>query len=77
MCRTLDFAMDRDRAELMRRVAAGEYVVDPHAVAGAMLSRAPVRDLLLRSGAVLEPGELDRLASGTHEPDAGAGPDPA
>ena len=69
--------MDTDRAELMRRVAAGEYVVDPHAVAGAMLSRAPVRDMLLRSGPVLEPGELDRLAAGADEADPAAGSDPA
>ena len=69
--------MDRDRADLMRRVAAGEYVVDPYAVAGAMLSRAPVRDLLLRSDSVLEPADLDRLAPGPEEPDAGPGPDPA
>lgn len=69
--------MDEERAELMRRIAAGEYVVDPHAVAGAMLSRAPVRDLLLRSDSVLEPGELDRLAARPDEHDAGAGSDPA
>jgi hypothetical protein len=69
--------MDGDRAELMRRVAAGEYVVDPHAVAGAMLSRAPVRELLLGSDAVLEPGEPNGLARGADERDAGAGPDAA
>jgi hypothetical protein len=69
--------MDRDRAELMRRIAAGEYVVDPHAVAGAMLSRAPVRDMLLRSDAVLEPADLDRHAARADERDPGAGSDPA
>ncbi len=69
--------MDRDRTELMRRVAAGEYVVDPHAVARAMLSRAPVREMLLRSDAVLEPGELDRLSAGADEHDPRAGSDPA
>ena len=69
--------MDRDRTELMRRVAAGEYVVDPHAVAGAMLSRAPVRDLLMGSGEVLEPGDLDRLAPRADEHEPGAGSDPA
>jgi hypothetical protein len=69
--------MERDRAELMRRVAAGEYVVDPHAVAGAMLRRAPVREMLLGSGEVLEPGELDRLAPGAEDRDAGPGRDPA
>ena len=69
--------MDQDRAELMRRVAAGQYVVDPHAVAGAMLSRAPVRNLLLGSEEVLEAGDLDRLASGAEEHDARSGSDPA
>jgi hypothetical protein len=69
--------MDRDRAELMRRIAAGEYVVDPHAVAGAMLSRAPVRDMLLRSDPVLEPGELDRDATGTDERNPRTGSDAA
>jgi hypothetical protein len=65
-----------DRTELMRQVRAGEYVVDPHAVAGAMLSRAPLRDLLMGSE-VLEPREVDGLAAGADEPDAGAGLDPA
>jgi hypothetical protein len=37
-----------DRAELMRQVRAGEYVVDPHAVAGAMLSHASTREMLMR-----------------------------
>jgi hypothetical protein len=69
--------MDRDRAELLRRIAAGEYVVDPHAVAGAMLSRAPVREMLLRSDSVLEAGELDRDAAGPDERDRRAGSDPA
>ncbi len=38
-----------DRAELMRQVRAGQYVVDPHAVAGAMLRRPGVREALLGS----------------------------
>ena len=66
-----------DRAELMRQVRAGEYVVDPHAVAGAMLSRSPVRDLLLGSAQVLEPGDLDGSSAGADEPDARPGADPA
>ena len=66
-----------DRAELMRQVRAGEYVVDPHAVAGAMLSRAPVRDLLLGPAQVLEPGDLDRGPAGADESDARPGADPA
>jgi hypothetical protein len=33
-------------SELTRRVRAGEYVVDAHAVAAAMLRRPAVRELL-------------------------------
>jgi hypothetical protein len=66
--------MDKD--ELMRRVRAGEYVVDPYAVAGAMLERRHVRQALLGSE-VFEPAEVERLAPGTDEPDPPAGPDPA
>jgi hypothetical protein len=67
-----------DRAELMRQIRAGEYVVDPHAVAGAMLSRAPVRDLLMRSDPVLEPGEIDGLPAGSDDREPGRpGSDPA
>ena len=66
-----------DRAELMRQVRAGEYVVDPHAVAGAMLSRPPVRDLLLGSAQVLEPGDLDRDSAGADDGDARPGAHPA
>ena len=65
-----------DRAELMRQVRAGEYVVDPHAVAGAMLSRGPLRDFLM-SSEVLEAAERDGLAAGADEPDARPGADPA
>jgi hypothetical protein len=60
----------------MRQIRAGEYVVDPHAVAGAMLSRGPLRDLLMRSE-VLESGEGDRVAAGSDEPHARTGLDPA
>ena len=59
-----------DRAELMRQVRAGEYVVDPHAVAGAMLGHRAVRQALL-SSEVLEPAELDEPAAGTDEPRSG------
>lgn len=65
-----------DRAELMRQVRAGEYVVDPYAVAGAMLARRPVREALL-SAEVLEPGDLDGPSAGPNEADARPGPDPA
>jgi hypothetical protein len=65
-----------DRGELMRQVRAGEYVVDPHAVAGAMLSRGPLRELLM-SSEVLEPREGDGLPAGSDEPHARSGLDPA
>ncbi len=65
-----------DRAELMRQVRAGEYVVDPYAVAGAMLGRRSIREALL-SDRVLEPGDLDRAPVRTDEPDARPGADPA
>lgn len=66
-----------DRAELMRQVRAGEYVVDPYAVAGAMLGRRHVREALLSSEPVLEPGDVDRLAAGADEDDAASGRNPA
>lgn len=66
-----------DKQELMRKVRAGEYVVDPYAVAGAMLERRHVRQALMSSDEVLEPAEVDRLADGTDDPDSLAGPDSA
>ena len=73
-----------DRAELIRQVRAGEYVVDPHAIAGAMLSHASTREMLMSrprrdggSGAVLEPRQVDRLAAGADEGDPASGPDAA
>ena len=66
-----------DRAELMRQVRAGEYVVDPHAVAGAMLERRHVREALLSSEPVLEPADVERLAPGPDERDPGSGSGPA
>ena len=66
-----------DSAELMRQVRAGEYVVDPYAVAGAMLSRRHVREALMSSEPVLEPGDVDGLAAGSDEADARPGTDPA
>ena len=52
--------------ELKRQVAAGEYVVDPDAVAGAVMKRL---------SEVLEPRELDRPSIRPEEPDAAAGDD--
>ena len=67
-------AMDKD--ELMRKVRAGEYVVDPHAVAGAMLARPHLRRALTGSE-VLEPADVDRPPTRPDDPDARSGPDPA
>ncbi|MDQ3933555.1 MAG: hypothetical protein M3340_02870 [Actinomycetota bacterium] len=57
----------------MRRVRAGQYVVDPHAVAGAMLRRPGVREALLGSE-VLEPTERDRRPTRSDEPEPGSRP---
>jgi hypothetical protein len=61
--------------ELMRRVAAGEYVVDPHAVADAIVRRSADRAAARRLSRVLVAGELDGLAVEPHEPDPGPGDD--
>jgi hypothetical protein len=52
--------------ELKRQVAAGEYVVDPDAVAGAVMKRL---------SEVLEPRELDGRPVRPEQPDAAAGDD--
>jgi hypothetical protein len=56
---------------LARAIAQGEYVVDPHAVAAAMLRRgSPL--------AVLVPAQpLDRLATGVEQDDPAPGADVA
>ena len=66
---------DRIDPELRRRVAAGEYVVDPHAVAEAMLRRHEDRATARRLSRVLVAGQLDRLAAPADEPDARSGRD--
>lgn len=58
-----------DKQELMRKVRAGEYVVDAHAVADAMLGRTYVRQALMGSSEVLEPADLDRASARPDEPD--------
>jgi hypothetical protein len=60
--------------ELMRRVRAGEYVVDPHAVARAMLRAGVVRP---GSSAVLEAPQAGDTAPGPDEPEPGSGLDPS
>jgi hypothetical protein len=52
--------------ELRRRVAEGEYVVDPQAVAEAMLRRARL-DEAQRFSRVLEAAKLERLAAGIEQ----------
>ncbi|MEA2349540.1 MAG: hypothetical protein QOG41_922 [Thermoleophilaceae bacterium] len=58
---------------LMRRVRAGEYVVDPHAVADAMLRRSADRAAARRLSRVLVAGELDRGAVAPDKPRARPG----
>ena len=61
--------------ELMRRVAAGEYVVDPHAVAAAILRRHADRAEARRLSRMLVAGELDGLAAAPDEPRTSPGGD--
>jgi hypothetical protein len=61
--------------ELRRRIAAGEYVVDPHAVASAMLRRSAHRAEARRLSRMLVAGELDGLPVAPDEPDARPGRD--
>jgi hypothetical protein len=61
--------------ELMRRIAAGEYVVDPHAVAAAMMRRSADRREARRLSKMLVARQGDLLAPGSHEPDARPGRD--
>jgi hypothetical protein len=57
--------------ELMRRVAAGEYVVDPHAVAAAMLRRRADLAEARRVSRMLVAGELDELPTAAEKPRPG------
>jgi hypothetical protein len=61
--------------ELMRRVAAGEYVVDADAVAAAILRRAADRAAARRLSRMLVSGELDGQSVGPEEPRARPGGD--
>lgn len=59
-----------DRAidpELIRRVRAGEYAVDPHAVADAILRRRADRATAERLSRVLEAREVDGPVVGSDE----------
>ncbi len=52
--------------ELRRRVADGEYVVDPHAVAEAMIRRARLNEAQ-RFSRMLEAAKLKRLAGSVEQ----------
>jgi hypothetical protein len=57
--------------DLRRRIAGGEYVVDPHAVAAAMLRRSADRAEARRLSRMLVAGEVDRLPGRADEPESG------
>lgn len=61
--------------QLLKSVREGTYVVDPHAVAGAILQRHEDRREARRLARMLEPAELDGLARRAPEADSGPGPD--
>jgi hypothetical protein len=52
--------------ELRRRVAAGEYVVDPHAVAEAIVRQAQISEAQ-RFSRMLEAAKAERLATGVEQ----------
>jgi hypothetical protein len=52
--------------ELRRRVAGGEYVVDPHAVAEAMIRRARINEAQ-RFSRMLETAKFKRLPGGVDQ----------
>ena len=68
----MDRGIDPD---LMRRVAAGEYVVDTQAVAAAILRRGADRAAARRLSRMLVAGELDGLSVAPDEPDPRPGCD--
>jgi hypothetical protein len=57
--------------QLLQSVREGTYVVDPHAVAGAMLQRHRDRREAGRLARMLESVERDDLARGCPEDDSG------
>jgi hypothetical protein len=56
-----------DRDELTKRIERGDYEVDPHAVAEAMLKRNPLMLVPMQP--------LDRPAVLTEQDESAAGPD--
>lgn len=61
--------------QLLKSVREGTYVVDPHAVAGAILQRHEDRREAGRLAAVLEALERDDLAGRGPQSDSGSGTD--
>jgi hypothetical protein len=61
--------------ELRRRIAAGEYVVDPHAVADAILRRGAERREAERLSRMLVAREGDLLSSRPEQPQPRTGRD--
>ena len=54
--------------ELVRRVAGGEYEIDPHAVAEAMLRRRARLNQLRQLSRVLVAGDVELPPSGGEQP---------
>jgi len=63
--------------QLLKSVREGTYVVDPHAVAGAILRRHEDRREAGRLAGMLEALERDDVARGGPEGDSGPFPDVA
>jgi hypothetical protein len=64
-------SMERVDPHLVQAVRQGSYVVDPRAVAEAMMRRRAQRDAARRLAAVLESGELDGGSAGIAEDGSG------
>ncbi|HEY1597119.1 MAG TPA: hypothetical protein VGF74_17100 [Thermoleophilaceae bacterium] len=54
--------------ELVRRVNGGDYEIDPHAVAEAMLRRRARLSEMRRLSRMLVAADVDRPASGADQP---------
>jgi hypothetical protein len=61
--------------QLLKSVREGTYVVDPHAVAGAIIQRHEDVRAAGRLARMLEAVERDELAAGGPEADSGSFPD--
>jgi len=63
--------MDRVDPHLVNAVREGTYIVDPYAVAGAMLQRSERYAEADRLATMLEAGEVDGLTRGGPDLDSG------